>query len=170
MNWTVLFGLIAFVITGCQKESTVFRSAPTLDTPLHLQLDSTCLHAPNVITPNGDGINDRFGVIAGESSQTFSMTITNPNGTVVFSTTEDYSSWSGFDAEFNDENGPIPYLYDLSLVTSAGTAHQVTKVFHVVRDIYNECITSDVAPEFGDQYDPRRCDIPYATSDLVCVE
>ncbi len=171
LKWILPCTLIVLVITGCtkEKELELFRSAATLDTPLHLQLDSTCLHAPNIITPNGDGYNDVFWIISGETPPLFSLTITNPNGTVVFSSNGQYG-WSGFDAEFNDESGPIPYLYELELVTASGVSHQVTKVFHVVRDIDSECITADVAPLFGDMLDPRRCDVPYVTNDMVCVE
>ena len=170
-KYVIGYGLIALLIASCtkEKELQLFRSAATLDTPLHLQLDSTCLHAPNIITPNGDGINDRFQITMGETPPSFSLTITNPNGTVVFTTTGQYG-WSGYDAEFNDESGPIPYLYELELMTASGISHQITKVFHVVRDIYSECITADVAPLFGDMLDPRRCDVPYPTHDLVCVE
>lgn len=164
--------MIAVVLlAACRKGEPLIgkRSASTLDTPLHLQLDTACLHAPNLITPNGDGINDRFIMVIGEEPASFNLTITNPNGTVVQSSIVNHG-WSGFDAEFIDEPGPVPYLYDLHIITNEGTEHHVSKVFHVIRDVEGECITNGIAPLFGDMLDPRRCDIPYQTNDHVCVE
>jgi hypothetical protein len=162
--------LAILFLAGCRKgeELPFSRQPATLDTPLHIQMDSMCLHAPNLITPNGDGINDRFFVLMGESPRSHSLTITNPNGTIVFTTT-DQESWSGYDAEFIHEPGPIPYLYELQIITAGGISHSAKKVFHVVRDGRKECITGAVAPEFGDQYDPRRCDVPWPTNDQVCI-
>jgi hypothetical protein len=171
MKTCLFLVVMAVLLTACQKDKPLIgkRQAATLDTPLHMQMDSACLHAPNLITPNGDGINESFLVIFGEAPQSRSLVITNPNGTIVFSTTAE-AQWSGYDAEFIDESGPIPYLYHLEFVTAGGNAQQVSKVFHVIRDLNNECITADVPPLFGDMLDPRRCDIPYQTNDAVCVQ
>lgn len=147
------------------------RQAATLDTPLSLQLDTTCMRAPNFISVNGDEINDRFVVLHYEPLQFFSLTIINPNGNSIYSATTEQAGWSGYDAEFADQAGPIPYLYTVQVTTMSGSTHSTSKVLHVIRDIYNECITSDVAPVAGDQYDPRRlCDLLYPTNDFVCVQ
>lgn len=79
--------LTAIIISGilvlgsCKKDdgTILFRSAVTLDTPLHLQMDSMCLHVPNVITANGDAINDEFFPVFGELPQSHSLSISNPN-------------------------------------------------------------------------------------------
>jgi hypothetical protein len=159
-------------MTACSKETPLLgmRSLVTLDTPLTLQLDSTCLHAPNIITVNGDGINDRFSIVYGEPVQELTLSIMNPNGTTLYTSNDKQPHWGGFDAELNQATGPIPYLYTLHVVTMEGQVFQTSKVFHVVRDINIECITADVAPLFGDMLDPRLCNVPYETNDMVCIE
>ncbi len=129
------------------------------------------MKAPNFITANGDGINDRFFVVRYEPIQSFSLTIMNPNGTVVNTSNDSDQSWSGYDSEFVDEPGPVPYLYTVQVITMSGVSHSISKVVHVITDIFNECVTADVQPEAGDQYDPRRlCDLLYPTNDFICVQ
>ncbi len=147
------------------------RQAATLDTPLSIQLDSTCMKAPNFITANGDGINEQFYMMRNEPVQAFSLIIRNPNGNIVHSTMVNDQAWGGTDFEFADEQGPIPYLYTLQVTTMSGATHSASKVVHVIRDIYNECVSPDVPLEAGDQYDPRRlCDFLYPSNDFVCIE
>ena len=170
---SILFLSSLMFFHACKKDdgTIISRSAPTLDTPLTLQLDSTCMKAPNVITANGDGINDRFAVVHNEPLQSFSLSIMNPNGNVIHSSADPDQDWSGYDVEFLNGTGPIPYLYTIDPVTMSGNSRSVSKVVHVIRDIYTECISGDVPPEAGDQYDPRRlCDHLYPTNDMVCVE
>ena len=171
---SILYSILgSVVLVSCSKEGALLesRSAPTLDTPLSMQLDSTCMTAPNFITANGDGINDQFRLLHNEPLASFSLSIVNPNGTVVHTASDQQQQWGGYDAEFMDETGPIPYLYALQVSTMSGAAHSSSKVLYVIRGIYNECITAEVQPIGGDQFEPRRlCDFLYATNDFVCVD
>ena len=55
---------------------------------------SMSLYIPNTFTPNGDGINDTFG-ISGEAIKEFNMIIYNRWGDQVFSSNNTNTRWDG---------------------------------------------------------------------------
>jgi gliding motility-associated-like protein len=52
------------------------------------------IYIPNAFTPNGDGINDTFGV-KGEGIKDFRLLIFNRWGEVIFESTEPRKQWDG---------------------------------------------------------------------------
>ena len=52
------------------------------------------IYVPNSFTPNGDGLNDTFGV-SGEAIQSFSMLIFNRWGDKIFETKKTNEHWDG---------------------------------------------------------------------------
>ena len=172
MRNRIIILFISVILHSCQKDGALIgTSVPTLDTPLSLQLDSSCLKAPNFISANGDGINDHFHVMHYEPLQAFTMVITNPNANIVRTISDPDQGWNGHDAEFMDEAGPVPYLYTIQLTTMSGLTHSISKVVHVIKNTSVECISAAVPPEAGDQYDPRRlCDFLYPSNDQICME
>ncbi len=77
--------MVSNVLTGCS-------SIKTLDTPLvitEMEID-----APNVFTPDGDGINDEF-VVVYHSVKSFKMVIVNRWGRKVFTTNNPAEGWDG---------------------------------------------------------------------------
>ena len=68
------------------------------------------IYIPNAFTPNGDGINDTFGV-KGEGIKEFRLLIFNRWGDVIFESTEAHKQWDG---KVNGE--PVQqgtYVYEL---------------------------------------------------------
>jgi gliding motility-associated-like protein len=65
---------------------------------------------PNAFTPNGDGINDDFGV-KGEGIQNFKMLIYNRWGEVIYSSTNPGEHWDGKVNNEPVENGV--YVYEV---------------------------------------------------------
>jgi gliding motility-associated-like protein len=55
---------------------------------------SMFIYVPNSFTPNGDGLNDNFG-ISGEAIKSFSMRIFNRWGDMVFETSNVTDKWDG---------------------------------------------------------------------------
>lgn len=53
------------------------------------------IHIPSAFTPNGDGINDNFGLSTGISSALFSFYIYNRYGKLVFKTNDGFEKWDG---------------------------------------------------------------------------
>ncbi len=77
--------MVSNVITGCS-------STKTIDDPLvitEMEID-----APNVFTPDGDGINDEF-VVVYHSVKSFKMVIVNRWGRKVFTTNNPGEGWDG---------------------------------------------------------------------------
>lgn len=52
-------------------------------------------YIPTAFSPNGDGINETFGLINGISSTVFTFYIYNRYGQLVFSTSDPYQKWDG---------------------------------------------------------------------------
>lgn len=66
-------------------------------------------YIPNTFTPNGDGLNDTFGV-SGEAINDFSMKIFNRWGKLIYETTNPNQRWDGrFEGEISLE-GTYAYV------------------------------------------------------------
>jgi gliding motility-associated-like protein len=66
------------------------------------------LAIPNVFSPNGDGINDRF-VFKHQSLESCKLTIVDRNGKVVYKRKiEDIYSWDGWDGNMHNSNRRAP--------------------------------------------------------------
>jgi hypothetical protein len=61
------------------------------------------LFVPNSFTPNGDGVNDNF-TVGGNGIVSFSMTIINSKGKVVFKTTDMSEAWNFSESSHELEN------------------------------------------------------------------
>jgi gliding motility-associated-like protein len=68
------------------------------------------IYVPNSFTPNGDGLNDTFG-ISGEAIQNFSMRIFNRWGDMIFETNSTDEQWNG---TFKGQKAPTgSYVYKI---------------------------------------------------------
>lgn len=78
------------------------------------------IYIPNTFTPNGDGLNDTFGV-AGEAIQEFNMKIFNRWGQLIYETSNANDRWDG---TFLGQKVPMgTYVYKVSASSPNGT-HQ----------------------------------------------
>lgn len=75
------------------------------------------IYIPNTFTPNGDGLNDTFGV-AGEAIQDFNMQIFNRWGQLVFEASNVNERWDG---TFLGQKVPMgTYVYKLTAISPNG--------------------------------------------------
>lgn len=75
------------------------------------------LYIPNTFTPNGDGMNDTFGV-AGEAIKDFRMEIYNRWGQLIFETSDANQRWDG---KFKGDQVPEgAYVYKVTAQGATG--------------------------------------------------
>ena len=72
---------------------------------------------PNAFTPNDDGKNDKFGIIAADNYKQFKLLIFNKWGAIIYSTTDINNGWDG---RFKGELQPTgPYVYYVEIRTAS---------------------------------------------------
>ena len=72
---------------------------------------------PNAFTPNDDGKNDKFGIIAADNYKQFKLLIFNKWGGIIYSTTDINNGWDG---RFKGELQPTgPYVYYVEIRTAS---------------------------------------------------
>lgn len=74
------------------------------------------VYIPDAFTPNGDGLNDRFGVSA-DGIEYFTMTVYNKWGKLIFESTNINEQWDGTYGGELVQDGAYAYLVG---ITSAG--------------------------------------------------
>ncbi len=93
---------------------------------INVKVDSAFLSKnaiPNVFSPNGDGINDRFQIIDkaknAKSLKSFEVRIMNRNGVVVYEYKGDIRKWDGWNGRRNGKGEPLAvgtYFYIIHAV------------------------------------------------------
>ena len=169
-NRTLPLVLIALCLfAACKKETHGGGGGIVLDQHLQLSVDSLCVQGPNIITANGDGINDVFQVLS-RNDTAFSLIIRNEADSVVFSSSSWHHAWNGIDPTVNDS---VPtagrYHYSINVTGTSGAQLSGNYVVYVVPDHTAPCFNSSVPPVFGDQFDPRLCGPVYPSNDVVCM-
>ena len=160
----MLIVAIAVSAAGCRKDDGAPATGGGTPLPSHLLLrvDSACVQAPNVFTPDGDGVNDRFFVFA-RNIATIEWKVRNPAGGIVATYHDIASSWDG-----QDPTGTGPYAVQVQALTTSGITlgGQAT----LTRLSYDgvPCLTYTGTPVTGDQFDPRLCGPVYATNEAFC--
>ena len=86
------------------------------------------IYIPSAFTPNGDGLNDTFG-IKGEGVSDFHIYIYDRWGEIIFESTEARKQWDGKYKGQQVEQGTYVYQLFASGVTSKGKTGSVTVVY-----------------------------------------
>jgi hypothetical protein len=151
------------LFTGCRKDDRAAFDGASVPWQSHIRLsvDSACIQAPNVITPNGDGINDVFCVLR-NWARSVKTIVMAPNGEVVFSSTEMNSCWTNA-----HEAGPGRYRVSVQAVTLSGVTLAGQSYLDVMEYGNSNCLVHP-HPITPDRLDPRRCDMYYPTNELFC--
>ena len=89
--------------------------------PLHIYI-------PSAFTPNGDGLNDTFGV-KGEGIKNYHLFIYNRWGEVLFESTNPKQQWEGSFSGQPAEQGTYVYQLFASGIESKGKTGSVTLVY-----------------------------------------
>ncbi len=129
---------------------------------IELSADSACVQAPNVFTPNSDGINDAFAVVSSNMAS-LHVEVRNAQNTIVFASQEPHPWWDG-----TDTIGTGPYTVLVSGTTISGVFLSGQSSLTTLDYTGASCLTYAGDPVAGDQFDPRICGVTYPTSDIFC--
>ncbi len=129
---------------------------------IELAADSACVQAPNVITPNSDGVNDVFHVLARYISSIY-VVIVNTEGDTVHVSDDQNASWNG-----TDPTGHGPYTVRIEALSLSNHLLQGESSLHLLDYDAAMCLYYHGTPVCGDQLDPRICGVTYATHEIFC--
>lgn len=114
--------------------------------------DSAGVYAPNVFTPNGDGINDVFNIKTRNLVQ-YELKVYKQL-TLVFSTTDSDDAWDG---EYNGLIDEGSYQYVVRFTTALGEQVQGKGEFCLLKSASGlENLSNCTECKFGDMIDPRK--------------
>ena len=104
------------------------------DTATFVQPVKRCnrFYVPSAFTPNGDGLNDYFGVIGVfKNIDNFNLTIYNRWGDIVYQTNDVLKPWDG---KINGENAPnAAYTYRVVIRETFSEEYVLAGTLHLVR-------------------------------------
>lgn len=101
------FLVSAVIYQECSNDTITFN-VPIVS--CESEVDEQTIIAPNVITPNQDGVNDVF--ILAENANNLSLKILNRWGNVIYESTNYLNDWNGNDQNGNELlDGVFTYLY-----------------------------------------------------------
>ncbi|MFZ1332636.1 MAG: gliding motility-associated C-terminal domain-containing protein [Flavobacteriales bacterium] len=172
MKKLILLCCVLALFSNCSRDVALIAKTdrPQLEPHLYLFADTSCIQAPNVFSPNGDGINEELYVVI-RNLTTYEMLVTTQAGDTMYYAQNGFTVWDGIDSTLTDvPDSPIPYNLTISGTTTSGVELNGTATVYKVVDIFNHCISPLEAPICGDQFDPRICGIPYATNDFYCTQ
>ncbi|MFT3885682.1 MAG: PKD domain-containing protein [Flavobacteriales bacterium] len=111
-----------FAEAGCYTVTLAVTNDPGCVATAALEIcveDSYAVYVPNTFTPNNDGINDLFGVVASVRRPTgYILTIFDRWGAELFTSTQAYQGWDG---------SGLPdgvYVWKLSIRDAEGQLHE----------------------------------------------
>lgn len=129
---------------------------------IKLSTDSACAQAPNVVTPNADGINDVF-FVSTKNITSMQTSVHRLSGEVVFHSTSLWPSWDGLDSTDLGRYRVVVQATSTSGITLSGSSYLDLLDYDA-----NMCLQHAGTPVTGDQIDPRICGVTYATNDIFC--
>ncbi len=110
-----------------------FNGCTSPSDSVHISVSSICgLEVPNVFTPNADGVNDFFKLIASEGIETLELIIMNRWGNVVFTSNQPDFAWNGASMDGNALSEGV-YFYKINARSISGEEFDLHGYVQLVR-------------------------------------
>lgn len=150
---------VAFCTTGCRKETSQGPSQPSY---IAMRVDSCMVQAPNLVTPNADGVNDVFTVMT-MNVASLRTTILNAAGDTSFYSDALAPVWSDLDS--SDQGH---YRVHVKAISTSGITLLGNAPLAVMYYPYTDCLSYTGIPVTGDQFDPREWGLTYPSQEHFC--
>jgi hypothetical protein len=154
--------LVAVAVVGCRKDPVALGGIFPRMAHIELAVDSACVQAPNVFTPDGDGVNDVFVVYARNIVE-IEVRILDADGEALLVYTDPLTGWNG-----SAPSGNGPYTVQVQAMTTSGVTLTGQAPLTILSYGNDNCLSHLGTPVCGDQLDPRLCGPVYATHDVFC--
>lgn len=155
--------LVLAISPGCKKET----NAPTAGgapwmSHIAAAVDSAFIQAPNVVTPNADGVNDVFHVVMRNvtSAQTTVLRLT---GETVFNSSSLQPVWDDLDSTDLGR-----YQVKVSATSISGSLIAAQSYLDVIAYSEDLCLPYSGSAATGDQFDPRVFGVTFPTNEIFC--
>lgn len=165
--------LTCSIIYSCKKKNTTSNktTAAFVCNDDHVLITgSCCLYAPNIFSPNNDGINDTYTVIS-DSLASYTMTIKDTNSTTLYTTNSVANGWDGKVAGILQPETFYSARIQATFFNCA-LVIDTTTCFYLGKYNAAGCIPRPTTTPlyFLDQVDPiAPCSLPpYPTADTIC--
>jgi len=124
--------LVSLAVTDAQgKTATEYVTVEVFE-PLEEEKPVSVLELPNnVLSPNGDGINDVFRVRT-ENVKSFHLIIFNRGGEIILDTHDPNATWDGHEKGVQAQSGTT-YFYQVTALGEDGVIHQYKEYISVYR-------------------------------------
>lgn len=158
-----LLSALAVLCAACNKEDHVRWGGGSLSTThIELAVDSACVQAPNVITPDGDGINEAFFVFS-KNVVSLEVRIKDSANELVIEFTDPNFGWNGADS-----TGIGPYTVEVRATSTSGISLFGKSSLTILEYGNGSCLNYEGTPVTGDQLDPRICGISHPSHEVFC--
>lgn len=121
-------------IVRCIALDTICNRSDTLSKSITLNFIDRPVAFPNVFTPNGDGVNDEFGLLGDidpKDFRQFNIQIFNRWGALIYSSNEVTNKWDG-----TEDKGVLPpgvYFYVVDYLSSCNLNERKQGFVHLIR-------------------------------------
>lgn len=152
------------LVSGCNDDEppSPTNSGATWTYHAAAQVDTAFIMAPNLVTPNADGINDVFAVI-GMNISSLRTDVLRMNGDTAFYSDDLQPVWSDIDSSDLGR-----YRVHLQAMAISGRSLVAQGYLDVAAYGVNDCLALSGTPVTGDQFDPRVFGVTYPSNENFC--
>jgi len=127
LNEEAQYGLYDMTYTICDR----LDGSDCSQARVRLKILPYISNIPNVITPNGDGVNDAFFIPTGVDAERMELRVFTRNGEIVYLNSDYRNDWSPSETEIKDGT----YFYEVEIYLSPDLSEVFRGYLMIMRDL-----------------------------------